>query len=687
MPSSPLRGLPPLRLAAALMLAFLAPACAVAAPPVPDPLDRVQLHRNPNRGVPYLPLAQADGEPGEPTLLMKVVKTIELDGDPMQNIYGGLRPIDVDGDGTFEFAHYNGFRYMQLWSAGGEKLWRVSTATGRLHDYKAGTHRDTIAVLDLDGDGRQDIAHCWIVDGRRTLVFRRGLDGKVIRRVALDGGLVQECQMGAFRVETAPEPLLLVAHHVIGTTTTSCPRNFVGNWARTVAFDLELRKLWARNTCDAGHHVWPLDEDQDGLAEAIYVGKYLLRPDGSLQCRLDTWPAADHVDALAVADVDPTRPGFETVAVGLTGTAMFDAATCRQIWRLPTTVLRNPQHLALAKLDPTAQGPSIVVDEKGVVLDWKTAVITAQGQVVSRKENDVMPMQNANLDGALGIDEKVGSWGRVIDRFGNLRLDRGWYWGLKGTKVTETTAGLYPEDYDRWQAFPLVFDYDRDGRDEIVTWGQSLIVIGAVDDPAPAPPSDPEPAPPEPSPPEPPPLEPAPPEPSPVEPPPLPAPASDTLYWLRYIASYPDLIASLGADAAKAVAHYQTIGQTQGRAPAFEPAAYLARNTWLKTSLGGNLEGATRHYIQIGYAKGFTFSNTPLHWLRYVASHQDLIQRFGILASGGELHALAGGLAAGRAVTFDPRAYVNGNSAARRACATNLLCATKHFITAARASP
>ena len=39
---------------------------------------------------------------------------------------------------------------------------------------------------------------------------------------------------------------------------------------------------------------------------------------------------------------------------------------------------------------------------------------------------------------------------------------------------------LYPRDYDRWQAFPLVLDVDRDGRDEIVQWGQSLIVIGKV---------------------------------------------------------------------------------------------------------------------------------------------------------------------------------------------------------------
>ena len=48
--------------------------------------------------------------------------------------------------------------------------------------------------------------------------------------------------------------------------------------------------------------------------------------------------------------------------------------------------------------------------------------------------------------------------------------------------MAETAAGPYPTSYDRWQAFPLVFDYDGDGRDEVVNWGQSAIVIGKAPD-------------------------------------------------------------------------------------------------------------------------------------------------------------------------------------------------------------
>ena len=479
--------------AAALLLLPLLPGRAPSAADWPfprvDPLDRVQLHRNPSRAVPYLPLARPEAPVGESRLVVAPVRTIELEGSPLENVYGNLRPIDVDGDGTYEFVHYNGFRYLQVWNAAGERLWRVRTAAGRLHDMRAATPRDTIAVLDLDGDGKQDIAHCWDRGGQRYLVLRRGSDGRVIRSVPLQGGVEQECQIAAVRTAGTPGGVqLLVAHSIWGPAARGCRRNWIGYWSRTVSFDLQLRKLWERDTCDAGHYAWPVDQDQDGNAEAVFVGKYLLRPDGSLQCSLAGWPADDHVDGLVAADLDLARPGLEAVAVGRTGVAGFDAASCAELWRVPGTVIRDPQHVAVAKLDPAAPTPQVVVDERGTVRRAKTFVLDGSGAVQASMPV-VMPMQNANLDGALGVDELVGDFGKVVDGRGAVRLDRSWYWNLKGGKVAETSAGFYPTSYDRWQAFPLVFDQDGDGRDEIVQWGQSLIVVGKAVLPAGPPPT------------------------------------------------------------------------------------------------------------------------------------------------------------------------------------------------------
>jgi hypothetical protein len=474
-------GLRSMLLACALtLLPATAPVADEAPGPVVDPLDRVQLYRNANRGVPYLPLARSGASVGEARLTVRPLLTIELDGGPLQNVHGNLRPIDVDGNGSFEFLHHNGFALMQVWAADGRRLWKRTAPGERLHDFSAGTARDTVAVLDLDGDGKQDIAHCWVVDGRRSLVFRRGLDGTVIRSTVLGGGTDQECQLAAMRLGPARQPTVLVSQSITGPAWKSCKRNWVGYWAKVVAYDTQQRRLWERDTCDAGHYAWPVDEDQDGSAEAVYAGKYLLRHDGALQCQLSTWPGEDHVDGMAIADLDPARPGLEAVVVGRTGTAMFTASTCQEIWRIPTSLVRDPQHVALARLDPSSEQPTIVVDERGGVPQRRTFLIDASGRIVRATSNSFMPMQNANLDGALGTDEVVGSFGKVIDQAGQTRLDRSWYWSLKGGKVKETARGPYPLTYDRWQAFPLVFDYDRDGRDEIVTWGQSLIVVGKV---------------------------------------------------------------------------------------------------------------------------------------------------------------------------------------------------------------
>jgi hypothetical protein len=301
----------------------------------------------------------------------------------------------------------------------------------------------------------------------------------VIRSVVMTGSPGEDCQIAAFRFAEDRRTLILVSHRWKGTP--ACKTNdFVDTWARTVAFDTQQRQVWNTRTCDAGHYAWPLDENFDGWAEGVFVGKYLLSPHGQIKCVLGTWPQRDHVDSLAVADLDLRRPGLEAVAVGRTGLAMFDPTDCKQIWRIAGTVIRDPQHVAVAKLDPSSNVPQIVVDERGSIRNPRTFVISGQGKIMASSKTLVMPMQNANLDGALGVDEKVGNFGRVIDRWGNLRLSRAWYWNLKGSRVTETANGPYPLNYDRWQGFPLVFDYDRDGRDEIVTWGQSLIVVGKV---------------------------------------------------------------------------------------------------------------------------------------------------------------------------------------------------------------
>jgi hypothetical protein len=164
--------------------------------------------------------------------------------------------------------------------------------------------------------------------------------------------------------------------------------------------------------------------------------------------------------------------------------------------------------------------------------------------------------------------------------------------------------------------------------------------------------------------------------------PPAPPPSSDTLYWLRYVASYPDLIASLGPDVVKGYASWVATGQAQKRSAHFDPQGYMTRQPAIRDLVKGDPIAATKHYITTGYAKGiYTFANGPLYWLRYIASHLDLIPSLRTQASAGELHYHHTGKCQGRTVTFDGLAYLRANAAARAVCGDrDQTCAAKHFI-------
>jgi hypothetical protein len=173
-----------------------------------------------------------------------------------------------------------------------------------------------------------------------------------------------------------------------------------------------------------------------------------------------------------------TRAGLEAVAIGRSGTRALHLASCTQIWSIPNATIDNPQNMTLAKLDSTASSPTIVIRQQGNVGNGSVFFLNGRGQVLKRVPANVadygMPMQNASFSGAAASDDIVYHFGKVYDRNGQLRLGTGWFWHLKGTKVREVAAG----HYERWVPFPIVMDVNRDGRDDIVTWSQSLIVVG-----------------------------------------------------------------------------------------------------------------------------------------------------------------------------------------------------------------
>jgi hypothetical protein len=85
-------------------------------------------------------------------------------------------------------------------------------------------------------------------------------------------------------------------------------------------------------------------------------------------------------------------------------------------------------------------------------------------------------VQNANLDGAPQAEDRLATFGQVVDRRGRVRLGTGWYWGLQG--LTAAEQRLDPRD--QWTRTPFAFDLDDDGRDELVVWGRRKLVVGTL---------------------------------------------------------------------------------------------------------------------------------------------------------------------------------------------------------------
>jgi hypothetical protein len=76
---------------------------------------------------------------------------------------------------------------------------------------------------------------------------------------------------------------------------------------------------------------------------------------------------------------------------------------------------------------------------------------------------------------------------------------------------------------------------------------------------------------------------------------------------LRYIASYPDLINTLGADPVAGQIHYAN--QRADRIISFDPMAYLNKYSDIRSLYGYDTYNATLHYITTGYSQGRTITN------------------------------------------------------------------------------
>ncbi|MBF5093576.1 right-handed parallel beta-helix repeat-containing protein [Azospirillum sp. INR13] len=161
-----------------------------------------------------------------------------------------------------------------------------------------------------------------------------------------------------------------------------------------------------------------------------------------------------------------------------------------------------------------------------------------------------------------------------------------------------------------------------------------------------------------------------------------PAAAGPAFSPLAYIASYADLSALFGANAAAGAAHYAASGRAEGRTVSFDPLAYIASHGDLSAVFGTNGDAGAAHYITSGRTEGRAVSFDPL---AYLASYGDLSAIFGTDRTAAAMHYIASGRAEGRTVSFDPLAYLASYGDLSAIFGTDRTAAAMHYITGGRA--
>jgi len=257
----------------------------------------------------------------------------------------------------------------------------------------------------------------------------------------------------AYRADN--EPMILVG---IGNT--------VDGWK---AYDRNLKLLWSADTPAGSHSIYPYDFDNDGVHECIFAGKYALNGDGKIMWTMSGW-GGDHVDGLQAGDIDPSVPGFEVVAIGQTGTRLYDVESHELLWQVPNSVFKNPQTLALGEFDKTSPGLELVLRQRPSEPDGRAVLVSCAGKILKELPGNLAwPIMNADLDGDRSEDEVLASSADVYDKTGNVILNRNWYYESKG-------SGLHP--HWQWQCQPFTQDILGDSREEILIWSRDCIVVG-----------------------------------------------------------------------------------------------------------------------------------------------------------------------------------------------------------------
>jgi len=286
---------------------------------------------------------------------------------------------DVDGDGKPDFLVITNNYSAYMYNNAGQELWHwdAPEKDARLR----GEFEAPGSVWDFDRDGRAEVIHWRIMDGKEWLVMADGATGAI-----------------KHKVEWPTQPL----PHVYNNFRTAIAKfnpgyadNLLvftdsGGEINITAYDKELNQVWQhaekRKKDYFGHYIYPIDLNGDGIDEVL-VSHLCLDSKGNTIWDNDKYfdDNHDHMDAMEFFDLD--GDGTKELIVGQSdvGALAYNALTGDLLWHnladhtqqiTAGYILKDsktPQVLANGRTYGTRGGPGLAAqlywfDNKGNLL-------------------------------------------------------------------------------------------------------------------------------------------------------------------------------------------------------------------------------------------------------------------------------------------------------------------------------
>jgi hypothetical protein len=234
---------------------------------------------------------------------------------------------DVDGDGRPDFLVITNNYSAYMYNNDGKELWHwdAPEKDARLR----GEFEAPGSVWDFDQDGKAEVIHWRIMDGKEWLVMADGMTGAI-----------------KHKVEWPTQPL----PHVYNNFRTAIAKfhpgyadNLLvftdsGGEINITAYDKELNQIWKHSELRKkdyfGHYIYPIDLNGDGIDE-VFVSHLCLDSKGNKIWDNDKYfdDNHDHMDAMEFFDID--GDGKKELIVGQSdvGALAYKALTGEMMWQ------------------------------------------------------------------------------------------------------------------------------------------------------------------------------------------------------------------------------------------------------------------------------------------------------------------------------------------------------------------